>query len=52
MELTPRGLTLVEEVEPVYRKNIHDVFSDLDDAACVRLIRELERIRQRVEALD
>jgi MarR family 2-MHQ and catechol resistance regulon transcriptional repressor len=52
VELTPRGLTLVEEVEPVYRKNIHDVFSDLDDAACVRLIRELERIRQRVEALD
>lgn len=52
VELTPKGLHLLDEVEPVYRKNIHAVFAGMDDAACQRLIRDLEAIRDRVNQLD
>jgi MarR family 2-MHQ and catechol resistance regulon transcriptional repressor len=52
VELTPKGLGLVDMVEPVYRKNIHAVFGDLDDAACQRLTRDLESIRRRAQQLD
>lgn len=52
VELTPKGLSLLNEVEPVYRKNIHAVFGDMDDGACQRLIRDLEAIRGRAQHLD
>lgn len=47
IDLTPSGRALIDEVEPLYRRDIHDVMGDLDEAACRMLTRNLELIRER-----
>lgn len=47
IDLTPAGRALIDEVEPIYRRDIRDVTADLDDAACRALIKSLETIRRR-----
>ncbi len=49
--LTEKGLSLVNEVEPTYRENIHKVCANLDDELCHLLIGHLESMRQEVEGL-
>lgn len=50
--LTDKGLALVNEVEPLYRENIHKAIEGLDERECRQLIRVLERIRVRTGALQ
>ena len=45
VDLTAKGLELVEKVEPLYRSDIHEVLAALDDEACRQLIVQLESIR-------
>lgn len=49
--LTDRGLSLVDELEPTYRENIHKVCRNLDDDLCNLLIGHLESMRQEIEGL-
>lgn len=51
VELTAAGRSLVDEVEPVYRANIHQVTRDFPDARCRDLIMALERIRACIYAM-
>ena len=52
VDLTESGRTLLDEVEPLYRKDIHHVLRDFDDKACRALIASLEQIREEAEQLD
>ncbi len=52
VNLTPKGLELVNEVEPVYRSDIHEVLSDLKQRDLRQLIGLLENIRLRAAACD
>lgn len=47
VDLTHKGLDLINKVEPVYRKDIHAIFSIFSDAECRELTRHLERIREK-----
>jgi MarR family 2-MHQ and catechol resistance regulon transcriptional repressor len=49
--LTEKGLSLVNEVEPTYRENIHKICKTLDDDLCHVLIGHLESMRQEIEGL-
>jgi len=51
VKLTKKGLALVDKAEPVYRKDIHEVLCEFDDAACRKLIRSLERIREKADRI-
>lgn len=48
VELTDQGLSLIEQVEPKYREEIHLVLSDMGNDECAQLIRQLEKARERV----
>lgn len=54
VNLTAKGLALVDRVEPLYRGIIHDLLSNCSDGQCRDLIAHLERIRERLdtEGLD
>ncbi len=52
VDLTDKGRALLEEVEPLYRNDIHKVLDALDDKACRSLIEQLEQIRTRVDELE
>ncbi|HNZ47237.1 MAG TPA: MarR family transcriptional regulator [Candidatus Hydrogenedentes bacterium] len=45
VSLTTKGRRLINEVEPVYRAEIHKVLRDFDEEQCRRLIDLLEEIR-------
>jgi len=45
VELTERGRSLVNKVEPVYRKYIHDALRVFSDKECKEIIQKLETIR-------
>lgn len=47
VELTDEGRTLVNNVEPLYRKEVREVLGDLADAECHQLIDMTERVRER-----
>lgn len=47
IDLTPEGRALIDEVEPLYRRDVYEVMADLDEAACRTLTKNLERIRER-----
>ncbi len=47
VELTEPGRRLVNEVEPLYRKEVHEVLGDLESAECQTLIGLTERVRER-----
>jgi MarR family 2-MHQ and catechol resistance regulon transcriptional repressor len=49
VELTGRGLALVNEVEPAYREVVHAALADLPDRTCEQLNRLLERVREGVD---
>jgi len=48
--LTDDGERLIEQVEPVYRKEIHSVLGDLSDVECRSLIAVMESVRRRVRS--
>lgn len=50
VDLTPKGKTLLEKVEPIYRTDIHAVLESFADKDCRRLIDNLEHIRERANA--
>ena len=52
VDLTDSGHALLEEVEPLYRKDIHFALRKFDDKMCRNLINSLESIRQEAEQLD
>lgn len=53
VELTEKGLELLERVEPAYRQDIHKVLESFSAEECRSLIRSLERVREQVsEQLD
>lgn len=47
VDLTSEGRALIDEVEPLYRGDIDEVMTDLDDGACKALVASLEKIRAR-----
>jgi len=47
IDLTPEGRALIDEVEPLYRGDIAEVMSDVDEGACKALVVGLEKIRAR-----
>jgi len=47
IDLTPEGRALIDEVEPLYRRDVYEVMADLDESACRTLTNNLERIRER-----
>lgn len=47
VDLTAAGKRLIDEVEPLYRRDIHDVMGGLDRKTCEALIQSLERVRDR-----
>lgn len=51
VELTESGRRLVNEVEPLYRKEVHEVLADLGDLECQTLIGLTERVRERARHL-
>lgn len=51
VELTSAGRRLVDEVEPVYRANIHKVTRGFSEAYCRELISALERVRAEITVL-
>lgn len=51
VDLTPEGRALLEEVEPLYRQDIHMVLTAFDEKACRKLIQNLEHIREQAEKL-
>jgi MarR family transcriptional regulator, 2-MHQ and catechol-resistance regulon repressor len=46
VELTPQGLELINKVEPVYRTDIHELFSAFTEVECRTMVGLLERIRE------
>ncbi len=52
VSLTRKGQALIDEVEPVYRMNIHKAMESLSDGECRRMIVRLERIRAQSLAVD
>ena len=52
VDLTAEGLALVDEVEPIYRKDIHQVLDGLRVRDIRQLIGLLESIRERAAARD
>lgn len=52
VDLTEAGHVMLDEVEPLYRKDIHHALRNFDDKACRSLIASLESIRQEAEELD
>ena len=52
VNLTKKGLALVNRVEPVYRRDIHEVLAGFDDNECRALITGLEHIRGRARETD
>ncbi len=52
VDLTAKGLELLNKVEPVYRKDIHAIFSMFSDVECRELTRSLERIREQAPLQD
>jgi len=52
VDLTIEGRKVLDKVEPLYRNDIHEVLTGFDDEACRDLIKRLEVIRLRVQALD
>ena len=51
VSLTPKGRKLVDEVEPIYRRDIHRALEDLSDKQCEEMVRCLERIRSRTKSV-
>lgn len=49
VDLTPAGRKLIDEVEPLYRRDIHDVMADLSPKGCEALINSLEKVRNRCD---
>ena len=47
IDLTPAGKKLIDQVEPLYRKDIQTVMGDLDSKACESLVKSLEKVRAR-----
>lgn len=47
VELTPAGQRLIDEVEPLYRVEVHRAMSDLSTEECSTVIGLMERIRTR-----
>jgi DNA-binding MarR family transcriptional regulator len=45
IDLTDTGSALINEVEPLYRENVHEVLTDFKDDDCQALINRLEQIR-------
>jgi MarR family 2-MHQ and catechol resistance regulon transcriptional repressor len=52
VKLTPKGLALLNRVEPVYRRDIHEALGEFDEIGCRRLIHDLERVRERVDQVE
>lgn len=48
VELTSEGLNLVRKMEPIYRRNIHRLFSSFSDKECNEIIKYMETIRERL----
>ena len=48
VELTEKGRAVLEEVEPMYRQDIHRVLGSFSDEDCRLFIRYLERVREQV----
>lgn len=48
VELTSDGLNLIRKMEPVYRRNIHRIFSCFSDKECNEIIKYMETIRERL----
>ena len=51
VELTESGRRLVDQVEPPYRKEVHEVLGDLGDVECRAVIGLMERVRERARAM-
>ena len=51
VELTPEGRALIEELEPLYREEVHRAMADLSDGECRDLITCLERVRATTAAV-
>ncbi len=51
VRLTKKGQALIDEIEPFYREEVHDLLKDLTEKDCKALIRSLERVRARTAAL-
>lgn len=49
VNLTDTGLKLLNEVEPLYRRDIHTALEEYSDDECKTLIASLERIRMKVD---
>ena len=47
IDLTPEGRALIDQLEPLYRRDVYEVMADLDEAACRTLTQNLARIRER-----
>jgi MarR family 2-MHQ and catechol resistance regulon transcriptional repressor len=47
VELTPGGVQLIDQVEPLYRQAIHKATGDLTEKESKALVRLLERVRIR-----
>ncbi len=45
VSLTKKGERLIEEVEPIYRQNIHAALDIFTDAECRKMITQLEQLR-------
>jgi len=52
VDLTEEGRELLDKVEPLYRKDIHEVLEGFSDDECRKLIDTLELIRNRVNHLS
>lgn len=50
--LTGKGKALVDEVEPHYRRRVHQALDGLDERECRQLIRLLERVRVQASLLQ
>ncbi len=48
VSLTRAGERLIDEVEPVYRREIHRIMNGLRSSECHTLIRSLERLRTEI----
>jgi len=48
VEITEKGLEILDEVEPRYRQNIHRVLASFSTEECRQLIGYLERVREQV----
>jgi MarR family transcriptional regulator, 2-MHQ and catechol-resistance regulon repressor len=47
VDLTKSGKVLIDEVEPLYRQDVHEVMADLGRKTCEAMIRNLEKVRAR-----